>query len=267
MKQRQYLIIAYAFFLSVLLQNCTKKEFLPDLKGSLVGYVYTFDEFSKLLDDHSRVMILAIGKSEVYRTFSDKNGRFEFENLPAGTYELHFEKYGFGTLKQFGVKHLGGEPTILNATFSNYYERSAFFIFKITTAEIAYLEFQEDSIYCRCHFASNTPDHINIQIYSSLQDNFDIDLVQPLYSNLWLRKSGDNYSGSSKTIYLSGTFPYNHGEKVFIRACIAPEYSKSVVLNNRIVRGINTYFDYELNRTVYPGLGKASDQCSFIVPE
>jgi hypothetical protein len=83
---------------------------------------------------------------------------------------------------------------------------------------------------------------------------------------MWLNKSGDHYAAPS--IYLlSGFFPFNTGEKVFFRACMHPEYSKSFVMNNMYVWGINTYFDYDINRTVYPALGKKSAQYFLVVPE
>jgi hypothetical protein len=271
MKSRQCIIIATAFTLSLIFQNCKKSEFLPDLKGSLVGYVYTFDEFSLPFSDHSRVLIVAIGKNEVYRTFSDKEGRFEFENLPAGTYELHFEKYGFGTLKQFGIQHLGGEPTVLNMVFDHSSNGSAFFIYKVPTTEITNIAIERNIISCRCSFTKTPPDHINIQLFLSLQDNFDPQSTQPLVPFLRLEKSGDLYSGGLYYIVVYDRhdgLPFKPGDKVYFRACISPYSYGTITLKfNRILSGIETYFDYETNRIVYPALGKESAQFSYIMPQ
>ncbi len=261
MKSRQYMIIVAVFFLSTILQDCKKNEFLPDLKGSLVGYVYTMDEFSQLLSDHSGVLITALGINEKYSTFSDKNGRFEFKGLPSGTYELHFEKKGFGTLKQFGIQHLGGEPTILNMLFGREINGSAFIIYELPTTEITYLNFEKDIIYCECSFSKPEPDFIVIQMYFSLQDNFDLQSAQFLVPSQRLPKDGEGYKGGR---YF--TLPFKPGEKVFFRAAASPFYNSSIVLFNRYFFGIDSYFDYESNQTVYPALGRVSAQYSFIVP-
>lgn len=263
MKSRQYIIIVTVFFLSVIFQSCTKKGFLPDLEGSMVGYVYTLDEFSQLLSDHSSVLITALGKKEIYRTYSDKTGRFEFKNLPAGTYELHFEKPGFGTLKQFGIKHLGGEPTVLGMIFGHNSNGAAFFIYELPTTEINYLKIEYKGTYCECSFTKPEPAAIGIQLYFSLQDNFDLLSAQFMVSSQRLDKDGVGYKGLQNFI-----LPFKAGDKVFFRACASPRYGNTLVLfNRRFILGIDSYFDYASNQTVYPALGKESAQFSFIVPE
>lgn len=97
-----------ALLLPFVFHGCSKEDYLPGLTGKMVGHIYTFSQFGKLLDDHSQVKITAIGMDESYTVNSDQSGRFELTELPTGTYELHFEKSGFGVLKQFGVQHLGG---------------------------------------------------------------------------------------------------------------------------------------------------------------
>lgn len=270
MKSRQYIIIATAFILSFIFQNCKKNEFLPDLKGSLVGYVYTFDEFSLPFSDHSRVMINATGKNEVYSTFSDKEGRFEFKNLPAGTYELQFEKNGFGTLKQFGIQHLGGEPTVLNMVFDHSIVGSAFFLYEVPATEITNIKIERNIISCECSFTKTPPDHIYIQLHLSLLDNFDPQSLKPFVPYLRLDKSGDSYSGELYYIEIYDRhdgLPFKPGEKVYFRACLSPDYNANVTINyNRILTGIDTYFDYENDRIVYPALGKESTQFSYIMP-
>src|SRR5512133_2002246 len=101
MKSKQYTFDCILMCLTMILSSCTKTEIIPDLKGSLVGYVYTFDEFAKssVPEDNSGVTVTAFGMKK-YQALSDKNGRFEFSKLPAGTYELQFQKKGYGTLMQ-----------------------------------------------------------------------------------------------------------------------------------------------------------------------
>ena len=139
----RYLLLLFLSFL-VLLTSCVKTEYEPGLKGNIVGYVVTFDEYSKPLTDHSRVLVMAIGEDNVYTTSTNKNGRFEFEDLPTGTYELNFEKKDFSTLKQYGIQHLGGEPTILNSDLQNYWP---YFLFQKNSGAITIYKIENDSIF------------------------------------------------------------------------------------------------------------------------
>jgi hypothetical protein len=271
MKSGRFILIIITFYLSVVLENCTKSEFIPGLEGNLVGYVYSLDEFSHLLSDHSDVLVTTIGKNGMYRTYSDKNGRFEFENLPAGTYELHFFRSGFGTLKQYGIQHLGGEPTVLNMVFSHSSNGSAFFLYKLPETEITYLNIANDSIYCRCSLLGKNYDLFWIQLYVSLKDDFDSPSADLILTNLPMYEKGDLFSGQLYyDTYLERRpgLPFKPGEKVHFRACASPRYGTTIALfNQRYLFGIDTYFDYENNRTIYPSLGKESSQYSYVMPE
>ena len=261
MKSVKYNIIISVIVLFGISQSCKKTDLLPDLKGSMVGYVYTFDEFSQLLDDHSKVLISALGNQKTYQVFSDKNGRFEFENLPAGTYELHFEKQGFGILKQFGIQHLGGEPTVLGMLFGHDSNGSAFFIYELSTTEITLLNIENHNIYCNCSFSKQAPENLGIQLYFSMVDNFDIQSAQFVIPSERLQKDSAGYVAQE-----SFSLPYKQGDKVYYRACPAPLYGSAIgMFNHRFIFGIDSYFDYGIHQVVYPALGKVSAQYSFIV--
>jgi hypothetical protein len=262
----------YCFILCLLsLLSCTKTEIIPDLKGNMVGYVYTFDEFAKssVPKDNSGVTITALGTKK-YRAFSDKNGRFEFSKLPAGTYELVFEKKGFGTLKQFDIKHLGGEPTVLYMPFDHSSNSSAFFLYTLPATDLSELKIEHDSIFCRFSFPGLQPESVYIQLYISKEENFESNSAELILTNFSMVKSGDKYSG--KLYYLSGYeshtgLPFKTGEKIFFRACASPFYGSLItILNSWYLIGIDTYFDYENNRVVYPALGKESAENSYIIP-
>jgi hypothetical protein len=263
MKLKWSINIVSLLFLLCVIPGCSKNELIPDLNGSLIGYVYSFDEFSQPLADHGRVTILALGVDDLHFTFSDKNGRFEFKNLPAGTYELRFEKPGFGTLRQFGIKHLGGEPTVLNLNFGNVTTGSAFFLYQLPTTEITYLKIENAMTYCECSFVKPVPEAIGLQIYFSLEDNFDVQSAQFVLQSQRLSKEG----GGFRSMQYYG-LPFKPGQKVYFRASSSPHNIGWMNLfDHWQVYGISSYFDYETNRMVYPSLGKLSSQYSFIVSE
>jgi hypothetical protein len=264
MKFNQYILIVTVYFVSVIFQSCTENVILPDLKGNLVGYIYTFDEFSQPLSDHSGVTIQAIGNRETASTLSDKNGRFELENLSAGTYELHFLKSGFNTLKQFGIQHLGGEPTVLNMPFNpnyTYIAGNGFFIYELPTTPITSMQIENDVLSCELNFTKSEPDYLGIRLYFSLQDNFDPDSADYTIASLSMVKSGSSYKS-----YYSLGLPFKPGERVFFKACLWPHQVEIELFGRWLIQGIDSYFDYGINQMVYPPLGKESDQYSFIVP-
>jgi hypothetical protein len=261
-KPRLYVLSLAIFLLPAFYNGCSKEEYLPGLTGSMVGYLYTFDEFGNLLDDHSQVKITAFGLDHTYTAHSDEQGRFKLAEVPTGTYELLFEKNGFGVLKQFGVQHLGGKPTVL--PFVDSYEY-AYFLYEMPTTTIADIGILNDSITVTCSFTvTPPPDWLPLQIYYSRSSDFALSDAEFMERrSLW--KSGDYYTG---TLYFKGT-PFEPGETVYCKACyyntvgmFQPEMERW-----RSIYGVDTYFDYERNETIYPNLGDESAVFSFIFTE
>jgi hypothetical protein len=258
MKAKFILSFVIALVLSIPFLSCNKEELLPDLEGSLVGYVYTFDEFATLLDDNSNVKVSARGL-DYFSTRTDKNGRFEFKSLPAGTYELSLEKEGFGTMKQFGIQHLGGQPTTLGLRMDGSTNSSAFFIYQLPTTEIISLSVETDTLTGVFSFTDIWPDHVPLQVYCSNVKDFDISDAQ-LLTGSYVNLMNGEYKGR---IYNLDT-KFLPGEEVFFKARIL--YTRGAITDfiNRIVVGIDTYFDYSTNTTIYPNIGDESAQYSFI---
>ena len=101
-------ILTIAFF-----SACSEKdEFAPYLEGDIIGYAFCFDEYGNKLEDFSGIKVVT-EPGRKYSAVTDKNGRYVLKNVINGTYNLSFEKEGFGTMKMFGIQHLGGQPTII----------------------------------------------------------------------------------------------------------------------------------------------------------
>lgn len=76
--------------------------------GTLTGNLAAYDEFSWPLSDSSAVKVsLQLGGTTM-TTSSDHSGDYFFHGLPAGTYNLTYEKPSFGTMKVFGISHFPG---------------------------------------------------------------------------------------------------------------------------------------------------------------
>jgi hypothetical protein len=87
--------------------------------GTLTGNLAVYDEFSWPVSDSSGVKVsLQLGGTTLSTT-SDHAGNYFFHGLPAGTYDLVYEKTNFGTMKVFGVSHSPGSN--LNTTVPEVY--------------------------------------------------------------------------------------------------------------------------------------------------
>lgn len=255
------LIISLLLF-SAIFQGCSKEDYTPWLTGKMVGYLYTFDQFGNLLDDHSQVKVTAIGRDLLYTGHSDQLGRFELEEVPTGTYELHFEKNGFVMLKQFGVQHLGGKPTIL--PYVDSYEH-AYFLYEIPTTSITDLSIINDSLAVYFDFTvPSPPDRIGLKLYFSTQNDFPLNEAEHTYT-CWPWKANGYYTSK---LYLEDA-PFTPGNTVYYKAC--PYTDNGAIQlpleSYRTVYGVDSYFDYDNNETIYPGLGDESATFNFIFPE
>ncbi|MCF8335427.1 MAG: carboxypeptidase-like regulatory domain-containing protein [Bacteroidales bacterium] len=240
---------------------------MPELTGNMVGYVYTFDEFGDILDDHSEVKVTATGVDKEYSTLSDSKGRFELTDLPTGTYELSFEKEGFGVLKQFGVQHLGGKPTILNHFSQDSRDNDAYFIYEMPTTEVTNLTIENDTLYGDFSFTEQEPPQaIQLRLYFSTEEDFNIQSAQYV-QNRKLFKNDTRYL--RKMDFENYDTPFQQGEKVFFRARIFTQVDmyRLPQYGNSYVDGIDTYYDYESNKTIYPNINDESAQFSFIFSE
>lgn len=87
-----------------------------NLTGNMLGYVITFDEAGNSTA-RDGVTVSLIGSSPLMSAISDPSGRFQIPSVGAGTYNLLYERPGYGTLRHFGVAHVGGtQATYLGQT-------------------------------------------------------------------------------------------------------------------------------------------------------
>jgi hypothetical protein len=240
--------------------GCNKEDmFLPDLKGSLVGYVYTFDEFANLLDNHGSVHVIAVGNKN-YTTQTNLAGRFEFKGLPAGTYDLQIEKSGFGTMKQFGIKHLGGQPTILGLNPANGYPATAYFIYEMPTTEILDMHIEKDTIYGSFSFTGQEPSSLVLLLYFSKRNDFQVSEAE----DFALRSLEITNGQCRGKLFGKGNLHFKQGDIVFSRVFICADGHSVQIYEGHRIEGIDTYFDFDSNQTVYPNLGDESEQFSFV---
>lgn len=248
------------FFLSALV-SCRESFQVPDLEGSLVGYVITHDEFANPLDDHGDVEVTIVGERHIAQTHTDADGRFEFHRLPAGTYELYLKKWGYGTFIQPGIQHLGGEPTILGLTFTGS-PSDAFLMFPVPTTEIDLLSVSNDTITGNFTFAGEQPYSLLVMIYLSDETGFKQTKAKRVVSR-YLLWDKDKFKGFMQTAVL----PFLPGTTVYYRGAVVVGKDLYYSSNHIGIIDSLTYVDYYFGRILHPNLGHVSEEYSFVMPE
>lgn len=79
--------------------------------GSIVGVVNLFDESGKELLDKSNVEVKL--ENTKYSAVTSEYGKYEFENVPAGTYNIIFKKVDFAEFLYPKFQFVGGENAAL----------------------------------------------------------------------------------------------------------------------------------------------------------
>lgn len=252
-----------SILLALSLSGCKDTITQPDLSGDMVGYVLTFDEFGAVLDNHENVVVTAKGR---FSAKTDRDGRFEFKNIPAGTYELDFDKPGFGSMKLFGIKHLGGTPTILEEDWT-YGFRTAVFIFKMPTFQIVDLTIARDSIFAEIDFEQYIPGSLSIRCYFSNNPEFNIGDAE--FSGSYYLKNKNGIFGANigyETLKQFVRPPFEPGNTVYFKATVCNSVSESW-FEGISFYGLNNYYDIFSNQTIYPNEGSESPEFSMVVTE
>ncbi|HLN55145.1 MAG TPA: carboxypeptidase-like regulatory domain-containing protein [Bacteroidales bacterium] len=236
------LLISAIFFI-LFLTGCT--ETIPDLEGSMVGYIRSLDEFARFNNDEEGFRVTTRGAA-YYTTETDKAGRFEFRDLPAGTYELSIYKPGYGMMKEYSVQHLGGAPTILHLSAS---EVSKYNLYRIPETRILDFSISISKITVNFSFLSYMPEDMRVQVcFSDIMDFSEEEIKKTV--NYTVRRNGDAYTAT----FYPGSFPFYQGQKIYMKARIFSWFSG----------GVSIYYDPLMGRNVYPNLGVESDEYSFI---
>ncbi|MFW5699477.1 MAG: carboxypeptidase-like regulatory domain-containing protein [Bacteroidota bacterium] len=253
--------IAAILFLPAILffTACSEEdEITPNLKGDIIGYAYCFDEFGNPFEDFSGITVFTEPNRE-YHAITDKNGRYVIKDVINGTYNLSFEKEGFGTMKLQSVKHLGGYPTVMES-----YTEGAPFIFGNITTQITNLEVLNDSLLASVSLSGQyKPDLLHLRLYFSTEKNFVTASAQAIKNVVF----HEYYTMYKSITPISKILPFESGTTVYFKGCLYTDKSSSILLyNNYYMSGITTYFDNDSNKTIYPNLSAESEEFFFIMP-
>jgi hypothetical protein len=251
-------LIVFSILIIALFSSCSEQDESPDLKGDIIGYAFCFDEYGIRLEDCSGIQVFT-EPDRKYSAVTDKHGNYELKNVKNGTYNLSFEKEGFGTMKMFGILHSGRIPTIVT-----YYgsDDVAPFLYKPISTQITHTEFRNDSVIAGFKFSGDyIPERMDMSLFISSYENFNL-LSAELMLNAVLWAEGPNYVCVFDGIMQS--LPYTSGETVYCKAAIYSFCYAVQVTDFLTITGISTYF--QGSTTVYPNLSNEPYEFSFTMP-
>ncbi len=106
MNKKNIFQICHAILL-VLFIGCTKEiteEQVGNLRGNVVAISY--QNYSATVMDNAKIKLQS--GDYIVEVATDINGDFELNNIPIGTYNLIYQKEGYGTYIDYGVQIFGG---------------------------------------------------------------------------------------------------------------------------------------------------------------
>jgi hypothetical protein len=217
--------------------GCDKNEEIF-FKGNIVGFVSLVDESGNEIEDKSGVNVSMEGLAN---TITNNIGRYEFSDVPAGTYKIIYDKTGYGTYKRFNYQFIGGNvPAVVPETS----------LFVLPDIEILSLDisFEDNRIYV----SGTIPVTNQLAFQIFINDNPDVsNLKHNHYTSLamYCCIARTNFS---QVINLSDT-PYSPGDTIYLAVYFRNYYD------------IGWYFDYEYEKTIYSSYRKGSDVITLVL--
>jgi hypothetical protein len=234
---------------SLLLINCKKKENVS-LSSSVTGYVTLYDTKGNEMSSCNGVTVTLEGTNTSIST--DSSGKYIIPNVHVGEYCFIYTKAGYGTWKKF-------------SSFTATGGSSPIFTTKVTLFPI-------------CNTITNS-----LVIKDSIDtwgNNFKIvtgsitpttDSLNPVCVYFTFGNSSsfsfENSKYNISTTILSGKFRYiiqnftladiqrSCGNTLYLISYISNLPNNEFIFNSSMY---NSYYDYELGKTIYPFMGQAS---------
>jgi len=223
----------------IFLLGCDKNEENTLLEGNIVGFVNLIDETGNEVEDKSNVNVTIEGLSSSVNTNED--GRFELSNVPAGTYNIIYNKTGYGSFKRFGFQFIGGNiPALL-------YETSLYEQPKIDIQSLD-ISFNDNIITIKGEITEQK----YFAVKTFINDSSNVSYENYDYASVVYNNGNSEFTKFVHNIFLSKT-PYSQGDMVYLVIYfINPneEYS---------------YYDYEKEEYVYSSYKKSSSVISLVL--
>jgi len=101
-------VIILLFFI-----NCKNEiKYIPEMQGNAIGYTKLYN-YGGEATDFSGINVKIEGLNYNNEIITDINGKYEFLEIPSGTYKITYYKEGYGTMINTGCSLLGGDFQII----------------------------------------------------------------------------------------------------------------------------------------------------------
>lgn len=225
----------------IILLGCDKKEENTYLKGNIVGFINLVDENGVEVEDKSGVNVSINGLSNSATT--NRNGRYELSNVPAGTYNLIYTKAGYGNYNRHSYQFIGGNiPALLDEI--TLYEQPNI---EVQNLDIS---FNDDIINITCRITETSQYVAQVFINdSSNVSNINYDYASAfIINNVWV----GFITSFSQEISLSGT-PYSVGDKIYLVVYFINPYEEG------------GYYDYKNHKYIHSSYKRASSVIDYTI--
>jgi hypothetical protein len=241
--------IAGIILMVLVLWGCGKSETEQfDLKGTIKGKIFTYDEFGVPINDNQDVLVKLEGSEPLLSILTDSTGRYELNDIPTGTYNLVFTKEGYSENQIQGLQVVGGDVPL-------YYN--------IAIVEHSGTKIENLSI----EIANNS----QVYLRGDATHNFNNEPFSfPVPAIRYFIHNSDNPSDLN---YLqTGRFPISvqsgsqFNYKIYIDSNLFPSGSTIYLVAYGCSSYEYTYYDILANKYRYIGLGTGSNIASVTVP-
>jgi hypothetical protein len=275
-------IISWTLILAII--SCTKEQGVPGATGaqgsagttgkgassdtaSIIGNLQAYNEFGISVAPSGIVVTLS-SNSQEHKDTTDASGNYVFPGIETGTYDLTFQRSGYGTMKLFGVSHFGGGtmstnlptnyllqipiktvPDTLILTTDNF--NQATFNLKLDTSSLQYTEISEDILVYIAKGRTGSPSDYDILI----NENINPDGIGGYTAN-FNKISFPNIPTSIKTGDTLYAVAYTFNRYIGFSSGNSSGWSDL---------GLSSYYmDPSTGKYVYPNLSKPSNVIKFV---
>ncbi len=251
-KYKNSVLWSFWLLLIIFLSSCETKKEYDLLTGQLYGYVSLFDTTNDLspISDLSGVEIIAEGSDPEISVFSEEDGSFIFNDLPAGTYNYIFKKDGYGTYKYVGETFVGGsEPSYLLKVYLYQLYNSTIEIDEIDTTQNSYNYYTISINGSISTNSSSYNENENFRYYISNNENVS-------YSDYL--STGEAYFSYDNSIYgefTMDTLLYPVGTEMYFIMYSSSDYNYYYIdteTGNKIYSGVNTEKPSNVVKAIVP---------------
>jgi hypothetical protein len=230
-----------------------------------MGNAVLYNEFNQK-SDPSGVVVTLSGGAQQYKDTTDAKGNYVFPGIPTGTYDLTFQKPGYGTMKLFGQSHFGGgtSPTRTGTVYllqlpaktaprtlslvSNNFNLTTFSL-TLDTSSLQYVQVQGDILVCITKGRAGTPSDCDFIVNPDAWPNGNGGYT-PIFNKL--DQTTTTHIATGDTLY---AVAYTFNRYIGVATASSQSYSD--------LGPASYYIDPQTGKSVYPNLSKPSNIVKF----